>query len=108
HQPITAFGCRVLNAVDSNIDNDHAVAHVLGYHKIGLTYGRDQNVSRTRNLREIPAARMNDRYGGICVFVFLHKQKGKRFADNHAASKDDDVRAADVDLAFDEQTLHAK
>ena len=51
---------------------------------------------------------MNDRDGGICVFVFLHKQKGKRFADNHAASKDDDVRAADVDLAFDEQTLHAK
>ena len=81
---------------------------MLGLHEIRPAYGRDQNVSRTRDLGEIPAARMHDRDCRICVFVFLHKQKGKRFADNHAATKDDDVRAADVDLAFDEQTLHAK
>ena len=51
---------------------------------------------------------MHDSDCRICVFVFLHEQKCKRFADNHAATKDDNMCAADVDLAFDEQTLHAE
>ena len=51
---------------------------------------------------------MHDGDRRICVLIFLHEQKGERFTDDHAAPEDDDVRAADIDLVFEEQTLHAK
>src|SRR6266480_7355007 len=51
---------------------------------------------------------MHDGDRRICVLVFLHEQKGERFSYDHAASEDDDVRPADIDLVFDEQPLHAK
>src|SRR5207249_10033738 len=51
---------------------------------------------------------MHDGDRRIRVLIFLHEQKGDRFTDDHAAAEDDHVRAADIDLAFDEQTLHAK
>src|SRR5205807_1400226 len=107
-QAITAFGCRVLQPINTDIDNDRAVVHMFGLHEIRLAYCRDQNVSRARNLCEIPATRMHGGDRRVCVLVFLHKQKGERFADDHAAPKNDDVHAADLDLAFDEQALHTK
>src|SRR6266513_381790 len=51
---------------------------------------------------------MHDGDRRICILVFLHEKKGERFTDDHAAPEDDDVRAADIDLVFEEQTLHAE
>src|SRR3984893_18228340 len=51
---------------------------------------------------------MNHSDGGIRPLAFLHEQKRERLAHDHDAAKKDDVRAGDVDLTFDEQSLHAE
>ncbi len=79
-----------------------------GLHEVGAAYRRDQNVRRARDFLEIAAARMHNRHGCITAFAFLHEQKRKRFSHNHAPAQDDDVRAGDVDLAFDQQALNAE
>ena len=59
-------------------------------------------------MREVAAARVHNRYGGVPVLVFLHEQQGQRFAHDQAATKNHDVRAVNFDFTFRKQTLHAK
>ena len=54
---------------------------------------------------EIAAARVHDRDRRVRVFVLLHEKQGERFAHDHAAANDHDVRAGDVDPAFNQQAL---
>src|SRR2546423_14697118 len=51
---------------------------------------------------------MRNRRGRVTAFRFLHYQKRNRFADDHASPKDNDMRARDVDLGFDEKPLNAE
>ena len=51
---------------------------------------------------------MHHRDCSVSVFVFLHEKQSERFTHDHAAAKNHDVRAVNVDLAFDQQTLHAE
>ena len=79
---------------------------MFGLHEVRATDSRNQNVSRARDLFEILAPRMCHGHGGVAAFCFLHQQQGDRFSNDHAPSKNDDVRAGDVDLAFDEESLN--
>ena len=98
----------MLHPVDSDIDNHSAFAHVIGFYKFRASNRRDNDVGGASNLREIAAARMDNRDRGVPVFVFLHEKQGQRFAHDHASANDRDVRAVDVDVAFNQQTLHPK
>ena len=70
--------------------------------KPGLTDRRDDDVSRARDGSEVACAGMHYRYG--CIGSFLHKEKRERLAHDHAATKHDDMCAADRDAAFPEQS----
>ena len=48
---------------------------------------------------------MDNRDGGVSTRCFLHEKQRKRFAHNHAATEDNDVRAGDFDSVFDQQSL---
>ena len=75
---------------------------MIGFHEFRTPDRRDNNVCRARNLRELAAARMDDRDRSIPVFIFLHEKQGQRFADDHAPANDHDVRTVNVDVAFKE------
>src|SRR4029450_5940212 len=49
--------------------------------------------------------RVHDRDRRVRVFVFLHEKQGERFAHDHTAANNHDVRAVDVDLTFNQQSL---
>src|SRR5258708_4031347 len=51
---------------------------------------------------------MHHRYGGVAAFALLHEEQRERLPHNHAAAENDHMRPGDVDLAFEEQTLHAE
>src|SRR4030081_568149 len=51
---------------------------------------------------------MNHGDGSVRALAFLHEQECERLAHNHAAAQHHDMRTRDVDLAFDEQSLHAE
>ena len=51
---------------------------------------------------------MNNRHGRVAASTFLHEQKREWFSHDHTPPKNDNVRAGDVDLAFDEQPLNPK
>src|ERR1044071_4784961 len=51
---------------------------------------------------------MNHRNGCVAASTFADQQKCQRLSYDHAATKNDNVRAGDFDPAFDEQTLTAK
>src|SRR5579864_5330098 len=51
---------------------------------------------------------MDDRDCGVATLRFLHEQQCNRFSDNHASSKNDHMRAGDLNVAFDEQSLNAE
>jgi len=57
-------------------------------------------------LRNVAAARMAKRDGGVGVFVFLAKDCRHRFADDVAPSKNDHLRALDRHAGADEQFMH--
>ena len=61
HQPITALRGRVVDAIDSHVDHDSAVAHVFRSNKFRLPNRRDQDVGRTRDLCQTLAAGMDHR-----------------------------------------------
>src|ERR1700730_9806564 len=51
---------------------------------------------------------MDDRDGGVPIFVLLHEKQSERFAYNHAAAKNHHVRTVDFGFGFSEQTLHTE
>ena len=51
---------------------------------------------------------MHDGDSGVPVFVFLHEKQRQRFSHDHAAAKNNNVSAADLNVAFKEQTLHGQ
>src|SRR5207244_1792486 len=108
HEPVTTLACAVFYAIDANVDHDGTFAHVIGFHKFRSPNRCNNNVSRASNMREVAAARVHNRYGGVSVLVFLHEQQGQRFAYDQAATKNHNVRAVNFDFTFREQTLHAK
>ena len=70
--------------------------------KPGLTDRRDDHVSRARDGGEVACAGMHYRYGRIVSL--LHKEKREGLAHDHAATEHDDMRAANRDAAFPEQS----
>ena len=51
---------------------------------------------------------MGNGHSRVAAFSFLHEQQGDRFSNDHAPTEHDDVRARDVDLAFDKESLNPK
>src|ERR1700738_5386676 len=51
---------------------------------------------------------MNHGDGSVRALAFLHEQKRKPLSHHNAAAQHYDTRTRDVELAFDEQSLHAE
>ena len=60
HEPITALHGRIIDAIDTDIDDDRAFADMFGADEFRLADRRDEDIGRARDLGQTPAARVHE------------------------------------------------
>ena len=73
NQAIAAFGFRIVDPIDSDVDYCSAIANVLGFDESRLTHRGDHDIGRPRNFGEPFASGMNYRHGRIAATSFFHQ-----------------------------------
>lgn len=102
----------LVDAVDPHIDHHRSRFDHLGRNQSRATDSGDQNVSRASDRGQVATLRVTDGDGRIGILcskadIALHEHISERFADNVAASDDDDMFARQLDLVASQKVHYA-
>ena len=98
-------GGRVVDAIDTDVDDGGALLDEISGDKTGFADGGDEDVGRAADVGDVFGAAVGDGDGGVAAFAFVHEQQGHRFADDHASSEHNGVGAGGFDARFHEEAL---